>query len=203
MEPLGRPFAGDSSEFFGASNHGHGNRDSDSIDRNGNAVQGSFTVTGNLATFVPKAPLDPSASYQIQISGLNDLSGNPLAAFSSSLPTNSVIATSFVLGSNVADLTDRAVHDLPAFPSSSQILFSEIHNSSIYSEGFARNGGVVPPQFRVPIGANQPVYLVLLEGYPSYVQYTEPSVVNQLLHDSRFTLLGSAGRMYVFAVSFD
>jgi hypothetical protein len=54
---------------------------------NGSPVAGSFTLNGTIAAFGPKSPLDPSAAYQIQVSGLSDLSGNALAPFSSSFTT--------------------------------------------------------------------------------------------------------------------
>jgi hypothetical protein len=52
-----------------------------------NPVAGTFTLSGTIGNFAPKAPLDPSASYQIQVSGMVDFAGNPLPDFSSSFTT--------------------------------------------------------------------------------------------------------------------
>ncbi|HEY3738921.1 MAG TPA: Ig-like domain-containing protein, partial [Bryobacteraceae bacterium] len=54
----------------------------------GTPVAGKFGLSTTSGRFVPSAPLDPSASYQIQISGIADLGGNALPAFSSSFQTS-------------------------------------------------------------------------------------------------------------------
>ena len=55
---------------------------------NGSPVAGVFTLNGSQGSFIPKAALDPSATYRISITGLTDLAGNPLAAFSASFTTS-------------------------------------------------------------------------------------------------------------------
>jgi hypothetical protein len=121
-----------------------------------------------------------------------------LGSAAHSIPPNAVIATNFVLGANVAAITNRTVKDIPAFPTSAQGIVEDIENASIYSEQFAT--GVVPLQLQVPLSANQPVYLVVLSGYPG-ILYTYPPVLTQLLQESRFALLGSSGSLYLFSVN--
>ncbi len=63
------------------------------LTESGSPVPGTFTINGAIGTFVPKNGLDPSNSYQIQIAGLTDLYGNPLAPFTSSFGTASANPT--------------------------------------------------------------------------------------------------------------
>jgi hypothetical protein len=122
-----------------------------------------------------------------------------LMSESHSLPANSVLATDFVLAPNVAALANRTVKDLPAYPTSSQNIFSNIGNASIYSDQFPPEG-VVPTPLEVQIQSGQPVYLVVLVGNPG-ILYTSPVVLNELQTDSRFTMVGSSENLYLFSVS--
>ncbi len=115
-----------------------------------------------------------------------------LVNLSSALPQNSVIATATILAPNVAGLANRYVEDLPPFPTSSQDIYSGILS--------ARNNSA---QFSDQVNTNQPTYLLVVEGYPSYQYYTTPTVVHLLMTDSRFTFISGSGRMSLFLVSFN
>jgi methionine-rich copper-binding protein CopC len=64
------------------------------LNQNGDPVAGTFSITnGTRGAFVPKAPLQPGAGYQIAISGITDLAGHSLAPFTSSFSTAASNAT--------------------------------------------------------------------------------------------------------------
>lgn len=124
---------------------------------------------------------------------------NTLSNFSSTIPHDSIIATTFVLGPLVAAETGRTVKDLPPALANLTTTLSAIENDSLYSEQFGPSG-IAPPQLRVPIASGAPIYLVLVTGGNS-ILYTSSAVIDQLTQSADFHLISTDGRMYVFSVS--
>ncbi len=162
-------------------------------------ISGFLAVLLIVSMFFVQSSFYAQYETKFYMSYLNSGETTFLTGAANSIPPNGIIATDFVLAANVAGLTGRTVKDLPANPTSAQMIFDDIQNASIYSEQFG-SSGVVPAQLRVPVNSSQPIYLLVLDGYPG-VLFTYPSVVNQLLHDSRFTLVSSSGNLYLFSVS--
>ena len=118
-----------------------------------------------------------------------------LEALPSTLPKNSVIATSGALAPVVAGITNKTIKDLPAFLNSSQIIFSDIENDSVSFLGTA------PTPLRVPLPQSEPIYLLVLSGWATSVILTNPNVVTELMQDSHFTLTSNSGTLFLFSVS--
>jgi len=140
------------------------------------------------------------SSYEISFyqSYFNSAELHTISNLSTTLPKDSWIATNFVLGANVAALSNRTVKDLPPYITSAQSLLADIQNDSIYTEIFGTTGGVAPQQLRVPITTSVQIYLLVLEGQ-GFI-YTNSTVMNELMNSSNFKFYLSSDRMFLFEV---
>lgn len=141
------------------------------LTQSGSPVAGTVTLSNDRTslTFAPATPLATSSSYNINVSGFTDLSGNPVTAFSSSFTTSA---------SSTADITRPSVlsvsplNNATGVPVNTQVVltFSEVMDptsinedtvqltidgfSGILAGSYAVNGATVTFTPATPLPAN-------------------------------------------------